>query len=459
MRVFRPFSDAGAYAVRACLAAIHKCVSKSNSPFRAGLLLATLGLSLSSVTASATDGPISLRRGVTIHEWLNWAPLTPEGDYRRPPYRDLETWGSTADFTEIRAFGFDFVRLSVDPGPLLSADGDRLSKAVARLELAVRAVTQARLKVILDLHPVSQVKAWSPGAIEGPPNTQALVRYRAVVSALARMLAKVGTDKTALELMNEPQFEPCDGVSGRNWEEVLIGLVRAARDAAPELTLVVSGACGGTITGLVQLDPAKLNADRLLFSFHFFEPEAFTQQGQPGAAAVKGAPWPTSDKEAALALAYSELLLEEEVLTPHERAARLADIRTYLGAYTAAGGTPEKLRTRFGEVRAWADRHGIPHRNLLLGAFGATAATGSRGGALDAHRFFWLEAVRREAERLGAAWTYWAYSNPYGMSLRSPDRARRPDGVALDALGLRPIPWDTSSRTDATPDMRRRARP
>jgi endoglucanase len=438
LRVFKSLSGTGVCALRACLAAAHTHVPKSVA------LLVALALGLSSLGASSDDGPLSLRRGVTIQEWLSWAPLTPEGDYRWPPYRDLEGWGSEADFAEIKAFGFDFVRLSVDPGPLLSSAGDRLPEAVARVELAVRAITRAGLKVVLDLHPVSQVKAWSPEAIEGAPDRPALLRYETVVAALARMLTDVGTDKTALELMNQPQFEPCLGAGGRNWETIVTGLVRAAHDVAPDLTLVVSGACGGTITGLVQLDPANFGTNRVLFSFNFFEPQGFTQQGQPGATAVKGAPWPVTDKEAALALVYSELLLDDEVLTPEEHAKRLAKIRSHLDAYVAEGGSVERLRARFGEVRAWTDRHGVPRRNLLLGAFGATAATGLRGGALDAHRFFWLDTVRREAEELGAAWAYWAYANPYGMSLRSPDRARRSDRIALKALGL--LPDDRAQR-------------
>lgn len=37
--------------------------------------------------------------------------------------------------------------------------------------------------------------------------------------------------------MNEPQYYLCDGSGGREWEAVLTGLVRGAREAAPELTL------------------------------------------------------------------------------------------------------------------------------------------------------------------------------------------------------------------------------
>ena len=65
------------------------------------------------------------------------------------------------DFERIKAMGFDFVRLSVDPGPLLAADGRRRADALALLERDVRIVTGIGLKVVFDLHPVSQVSAWS----------------------------------------------------------------------------------------------------------------------------------------------------------------------------------------------------------------------------------------------------------------------------------------------------------
>ena len=90
------------------------------------------------------------------------------------------------------------------------------------------------------------------------------------------------------------------------------------------------------------------------------------------------------------------------------------------------------------EVRAWAKQNGVPTDRLLLGEFGVTAAqTIGHGGARDADRFAWLDAVRRAAEGLGAAWCYWEYSNPYGMSLTTADQSRRPDPVANAALRLK----------------------
>jgi aryl-phospho-beta-D-glucosidase BglC (GH1 family) len=354
------------------------------------LLLALLG---AVPVAEAGEAPVALKRGVSIHEWLNWSPLAPDGTYKWPPYRALSEWGSPRDFQRIKAMGFDFVRLSVDPGPLLASDGAARQRAIARLDQAVRAVLASGLKVVLDLHPVGQVPAWSLAGLEVPAGDPVAARYRSVVADVARMLARVDPDRVALELMNEPQFYPCDGAGGREWEAVLEGLVQAAREAAPELTLVVTGACGGNITGLVQLDPAKLGDDnRLLYSFHYYEPHSFTHQGIDGAAA--GVHWPENAQDA------------------------------------------DRLASRFAEVKRWAARHGIAADRILLGEFSATAAHGNKPGAADSDRYRWLNAVRQEAEALGVAWAYWEYSNPYGMSLTSADAERRPDPVVMEALGL-----------------------
>ncbi|HZP08101.1 glycoside hydrolase family 5 protein [Methyloceanibacter sp.] len=351
-------------------------------------LAGLLALALCGVVqqAKAESGAIALKRGVSIHEWLNWSPVTPSGVYQWPPYRPLEAWGGVQDFERIKAMGFDFVRLSVDPGPLLASDQDHLAQALALLKNDIGTVTATGLKVVLDLHPVSQVKSWSAAAIEVSPLVAD--RYRNVVAATAAMLEDAGTDRVALELMNEPQFYPCDGDGGRDWEAMVRGLVRAAREAAPTLTLVVTGACGGNVTGLVQLDPARLNDDKLLYSFHFYEPLPFTHEGK--------STW-----------------------------------------------SADMIAARFDQVRAWAKENGVPPSRLFLGEFGVTAAGKDHSSVPDKDRFAWLDAVRRAGEGLGAAWCYWEYSNPYGMSLTTFDRSRRPDPVALAALNLNNPPVDS----------------
>jgi endoglucanase len=392
---------------------------------RSAMLL--LMVSLAGMPAArAENGPIALKRGVSIHEWRNWSPLTDGGDYRWPPYRNLRNGASERDFARIKELGFDFVRLSVDPGPLLAtADARREEAAVALLEQVVRVALHSGLKVVLDLHPVSQ----SDGITSA--------RYGDVVSSVAAMLAHVGTDFVALELMDEPQVYPCDDAGGAAWEEMLEGLIDSARIVAPDLSLIVSGSCGGNVKGLVQLDPARFADDRLLYSFHFYEPLEFTHQGVAKTRDVKGAPWPADEVAIPLALIYSRLLVSQDAdETANDQAARLTEVRRYLDAYVAGHWDEARLKARFGEVRAWAERHKLPTDRLFLGEFGVMRATDWRGGALDGDRLRWLGAVRHEAEELGAPWAYWEYSNPNGMSLTTYDKSRQADPIALKALGL-----------------------
>jgi endoglucanase len=409
----------------------------------AAKLLALFAMLMAGATvAQAGSEPLQLKRGIGIHEWLNWSPLTPSGDYAWPPYRNLSDWGSPSDLAQIKALGFDYVRLSVDPGPLLAAKEGQLPEALAPLERAVQSVLDAGLKAVLDLHPVNQVKAWSPEVIEGAPDKPQMLLYRTAVAATAAMLARLGTNRTALEVMNEPQFYPCEGSGGHEWQAVLAGLVRAAREAAPDLTLIVSGACGGGTKGLQHIDPVRFgNDDGLLYSFHVYEPHGFTHQGTSDARYVRGAPWPPEEAKAVdRALAESQSLIESDSdLSPRQRSAALASVHRYLVDYVAADWGEARLEALFGETRSWAEQHGVPTNRLIVGEFGAMAARDGTGGAFDIDRFLWLSAVRRGVEALGAGWAYWEYSNPYGMSLTSPDKQRRPDPIALDALGLNAV--------------------
>ena len=129
--------------------------------------------------APAAAAPLELHRGVNVHEWLNWSPLAADGSYRWPPYqstdewlgryRPLTDWPAGDPFDRIRSLGFDFVRLTVDPGPLLASEGERRSEALAVLADGVRRLTKSGLKVVLNLHIVSQVPAYGGEAVIAQP--------------------------------------------------------------------------------------------------------------------------------------------------------------------------------------------------------------------------------------------------------------------------------------------------
>ncbi|TIQ80505.1 cellulase family glycosylhydrolase, partial [Mesorhizobium sp.] len=240
---------------------------------------------------AANAAPIQLQRGVGVHEWLNWSPVEDDGSYSWPPYRSEEEWRAghrpLTDwpdgevFARIRSMGFDFVRLSVDPGPLLASEGAKRQQALDILAAAVERVTSAGLKVVFDLHGVTQVPAYSMEMIYDGADSEGVASYREMVVAVATMLARVGTDKIAFEPYNEPAYYPCDSSGSDDWQRIMADTVRDIRAVSSELTIVATGACGGSIAGLVNLTPG-FDDPNLYYSFHMYEPHSFTHQRPDG---------------------------------------------------------------------------------------------------------------------------------------------------------------------------------
>jgi len=407
----------------------------------------SLGLILAlSILGDATAGALPLERGVGVHEWLNWAPLTEDGNYRRPPYKDvtgwlsqgrpLSDWPGGSEFDRIRSLGFDFIRLTVDPGPLLSSEGAERQEALAVLEAAVRHVTSTGLKVVFNFHPNSQVPAFSPKRIEGPVDAPSILAYRQMVADTAQMLVEVGVDKVALEPFNEPAYYPCDDTGTDDWQEVLATQIRAVRAVAADLTIIATGACGGSIAGLTDVDPSGFDDAAILYSFHMYEPHAFTHQREEGGWHA-GLPWPTAGRAREEVVEYLRTAMEMAGLDLITREMALLSVNGTLDRYFAEGWGETQLRERFDAALVWAAAHDIPPQRLFMGEFGviALSANGS-SGAFDADRFRYIRAVRTEAERYGMAWSVWEYSNPYGMTLIEPVGPAEPDAGLLKALGL-----------------------
>ena len=408
-------------------------------------------------TTVAQSDPIKFRRGVSIHEWLNWSPVSSKtlittgahqigaktrdsNEYIWPPYQKRPVPITASDLEAIRKQGFDFVRLSIDPGPVLSVSGERRSEALSVLGNAVKLVLASGLKVVFDYHPVGQVPAYSAKAFEVKPDEPAALNYKQMVADTALMLSTLvphASDFIAFELFNEPQFYPCDGAGGRNWQETLEGLITSARRAAPELTLIVSGACGGGVKGLINLDPKRLKDSNLLYSFHYYENHIFTHQGGKGKRWLTAVPWPPSqrtlDQSIALCMHY---IHTKKGLSLLQRANAKYEARRLLEKYYRDDKGIETVRDAFKKLVSWSEKNRIPLNHLFMGEFGVIAATNRRAGAEPADRLRWLSFVRKQAESYDIGWAYWEYNNVHGMSLTTNTKSREFDPVAIRALGL-----------------------
>lgn len=398
--------------------------------------------------ASAVDAtPLVLKRGIGVHEWLNWSPLQADGSYKWPPYRSevewlagsrpIGDWPPGNEFERIHALGFDFIRLTVDPGPLVDSQGARRQQALDILKADVERVTNAGLNVVFDLHAVSQVPAYSIDMVSKGAGSAGVERYRAMVRDVATMLVAVGTDKVALEPYNEPVYYPCDASGSDDWQRIMAATVADIRTVSADLTVIATGACGGSVTGLVNIDPAFDDA-RIYYSFHMYDPHSFTHQRRDEPKAFfSGLPWPASQSTAKAVIANLRAHMAKAGLNRLQQAVGIAKARDDIESYFAKNWGPSQLNARIAEAADWARVHNIPTTRLFMGEFGAMLMTpDGRTGAMDADRLRYLTAVRQAAEESHMAWSSWEYSNPYGMSLILPRGPAIPDPEMLKVLGL-----------------------
>ena len=408
------------------------------------LLSLLFALAMGTVVHAA---PLALHRGISVQDWLNWSPLDSDGTYRWPPYRGetewmtlarpLSDWPQSDQFQRIRAMGFDFVRLSVDPGPLLASEGERREQALAVLERAVERVTSAGLKVVFDLHAARQVPAYSIDMIGGGADSPGVAQYRGMVRRVAAMLTRFDAGLVALEPFNEPEYYPCDETDSGDWQRIMAATVADIRAISRDLTIIVTGACGGSITGLVDLDPS-FDDPRLYYSFHMYEPHSFTHQLSSATQPFNSSlPWPAAMGSSDEAVAHLKSYMTAAGIGEGEQAANIAAARDPIARYFAENWGFPQLQARINEAVAWAGRHGIPTSRLFMGEFGCYGlAADGRSGARDEDRLRYLAAVRLEAEGHGIPWAVWEYSNPHGISLIAPWGPAVPDGGMLQALGL-----------------------
>ncbi|RVU21702.1 glycoside hydrolase family 5 protein [Methylobacterium oryzihabitans] len=412
---------------------------------RLAAVLALLVLALGVPARAAPEPGTGFRRGLGVHTMLNWARTNPE----RTAYLPAPFDGPSYDLPEatirnVAAAGFDFVRLTVDPGPFLQLDGAARDALDRHLAATVRRFLAAGLAVLVNLHPNSQVAAYDPVRWLVSTEDPTYRAFLTLVGRTARVLAAIGSPAVAFEPLNEPPYG-YDSGSVRRWQAMCEAMHAEARAAAPDMLLVLTGARGGSRQGLLALDPAPFRASRVRFSFHYYEPYAFTHQGvsaENGDAAswryFSGMPYPAGSVPAALVLdGVAAAVAAAPGLDPLARRRALSQARERASAYLATRFGPADIARAFDEIRDWAVRHGIGPERVLLGEFGATRTYGRYRASDPVSYEAWLSDTREAAERRGFAWAFWALGGTGGMALVSEDGATSLDRGTVRALGLR----------------------
>lgn len=354
------------------------------------------------VGTSVSDARFArLRSGVNLSRWFTRLP----GDSAHP---DAVTGYNTADdFRQIRALGFQHVRLPVDPDRIFhQRDPSRVDGPyLDALDRAVDSILGADLAVIVDIH----ARDGAPFKRKLEDDDRHVQRVAAFWEALARHFSTRDPDRVFLEVLNESEVHDRD-----RWDQVQATLLAAMRRGAPRHTLIVTGARWGSAKDLARLEPV---ADRnVVYDFHFYEPYVFTHQGANWAVQawkyLHGLPYPSSVEGVAPAL-------------DHIRSARA---RVVALRYGTEEWNADRIGDRIGEVSAWASAHGV---RVMCGEFGVYRS------APRASRLAWLHDVRTELERVGFGWSVWDYSSQtFGILESSARTARVADAEVVRALGV-----------------------
>jgi len=380
-------------------------------------------LLLAAVAAHAQDDnafhrAAHLQRGINLSMWY-----AQDYDYSAA---HLAAYTTQADFQLVHDLGFDHVRLSINPEPLIDTPPEDKDKplpivdptvplsptaklplradAMARLDRTVQQLTALGLVVVLDIHPEDKWKH-ETFTDEGVP------RFLSFWRAFAAHFAGTDPQQVYFELLNEPE-----AVSGPRWASLQARAVAVVRKQAPHHTIIVTGANWGGIDGLLDLPP--LADGNLIYSFHDYDPMTFTHQGATWSSKqlvpLRNVPYPSTPENVAPLLPTLP-----------------ADSRAELERYGRMHWDITMVQERITQAANWATLNHVP---LWCGEFGAY-----RTYAPPADRARWIADMRATLEENNIGWAMWDYQGGFALVTKK-DGVPTPDPAIVEALGLKPTP-------------------
>jgi aryl-phospho-beta-D-glucosidase BglC (GH1 family) len=352
-----------------------------------------------SVPASSvpTSRLAHLRHGINLSEWF--AQVYDSKGYTKEHF---ETWNTSADIALIKSAGFDHVRLSVNPQPMMDAAHRQNGTAeyFGYLDAAMKMILDAGLAVELDMHPDSDFKARLK-------DDDPVERFADFWRMVAQHYSTWDKERVFFEILNEPEMR-----DPYRWYGVEAKLAAAIRQGAPAHTIIATGARWDDDTDMVFLEP--LRDPNVIYVFHFYEPHIFTHQGATWGAFywhwLKGLHYPSDPQNAA------------QVAESVPDAVHRLDVIRYGQDHWDAS----RVEADINQAADWAKQNGVP---LICNEFGVFRR------AEPQDRLAWIKDVRTALERHNIGWAMWDYSGSFGVVTKKDGKAVA-DPDTVKALGL-----------------------
>jgi len=355
------------------------------------------------VPAQSSSVPASrlshLRRGINLSEWFAQV-YDPKG-YTKEHFQN---WTIAADIALIKSAGFDHVRLSVNPEPMMNAARRQNGTAeyFGYLDAAVKMILDTGLAVEIDMHPDSDFKARLK-------EDDFVERFADFWRMVAQHYSSWDSELVFFEILNEPEMR-----DPYRWYGVEAKLAAAIRQGAPAHTILAAGARWDDDDDMIFLEP--LRDPNVIYVFHFYEPHIFTHQGATWGEYywhwLKGLHYPSSPENAAQVAAGVPEAID----------------RLYVIRYGKDHWDASRIEAEINQAADWATHNRVP---LVCNEFGVF-----RSFSDPQDRAAWLKDVRTSLERHNIGWAMWDYSGGFGVVTKKDGKAAL-DETTVNALGLK----------------------
>jgi hypothetical protein len=274
--------------------------------------------------------PLSLPpiHGVNFGGWLSQSPLTPA---------HLAGFVTEADFQAVKEAGFNTVRLPFNAQLVWDPERGLLEEGAAWLDRAVAWAESRGLILILDLHQVPGHSFVDASQNNIYSDAERRRQARRLWAALAGRYVGRG-DGLLFELLNEPVAP-----SAEVWRRLAEDLLASIRGVDERRPVVFGPNLWNGPAGFAGLEP--FDDERIVYTFHFYEPHSFTHQGAPWVRWAKDLPVqhypgePVGLREALAAADVQAHAQADHIFHPWDKAA-LARMLEPVAAFRAAHKVP-----------------------------------------------------------------------------------------------------------------------
>ena len=369
--------------------------------------------------------------GAVVHSSVNNSIIAPY-------YAHWDNVRNHAMVAQLKAAGFEAVRLVVGPAGLLTATEMERQEIYKNFRIGITDFLDNGFKVVFDMHVEETDPTWNNLTIVTTLIDAKFRQYDATIGSVAGFISTFDPNRVALELFNEPPG-PCRATNRPQWEEFQKELFHTARLAAPRTTIVLTGPCLSAPEGIDQIHPNAYDANTI-YAVHFYAPGLFTFQGAYwmsfGPKFIRRVPYPpTTDRSDEIITAADDEVNEAKDLDAAGKARAIRYIERSVREYFRTPMDKDWMSQQLDPALSWADKNSVSRERIWIGEFGTMRdAYGIKTAATD-DRLRWFADAMSLFNRSGVSWSVWTLFG--GMGITTGDETGPPDRAVLEALGLK----------------------